>query len=134
FSGKRIPGAAEVPTLSEAGGPPLESSTWVLFMAPGGTRREIVNRLAQETARAINESDIMERFNQIGIEPVGGTPEHAATFLDAEIGKWAKVINTAGVKAGAHHARRHHAEPAGRQSGRTFQRRERPHRLRKSEP
>src|SRR5205085_1224911 len=81
FSGKRIPGAAEVPTLSEAGGPPLESSTWVLFMAPGGTRREIVNRLAQETARAINESDIMERFNQIGIEPVGGTPEHAATFL-----------------------------------------------------
>src|SRR5256714_7829226 len=99
FSGKRIPGAAEVPTMAEAGGPPLESSTWVLFMAPGGTPREIVNRLAQETAKAINESDIKERFNQIGIEPVGNAPAEATKFLDAEIAKWAKVINTAGVKA-----------------------------------
>jgi tripartite-type tricarboxylate transporter receptor subunit TctC len=98
FSAKRIPGAPEVPTLAEAGGPPLESSTWVLFMAPGATPREIVNRLAQETARAINESDIRERFNQIGIEPAGGTPEQARQFLDAEIAKWAKVITTAGVK------------------------------------
>ena len=68
-------------------------------MAPGNTPREIVNRLAQETARAINESDIKERFSQIGIEPAGGTPEQAAKFLDAEIAKWAKVITTAGVKA-----------------------------------
>jgi tripartite-type tricarboxylate transporter receptor subunit TctC len=85
--------------MAEAGGPVLESSTWVLFMAPGGTPREIVNRLAQETATAINDSDIKERFNQIGIEPGGGTPEQAARFLDAEIAKWAKVITTAGVKA-----------------------------------
>ena len=42
-----------------------------------GARRhaeEIVNRLAQETAKAINDSDIKDRFNQIGIEPVGNTP------------------------------------------------------------
>ena len=99
FSGKRIQGAPEVPTMAEAGGPPIESSTWVLFMAPGATPRAIVNRLAQETAKAINESDIKERFNQIGIEPVGDTPEQATRFLDAEIAKWAKVITTAGVKA-----------------------------------
>jgi tripartite-type tricarboxylate transporter receptor subunit TctC len=99
FSAKRIQGATEVPTMAEAGGPPLESSTWVLFMAPGNTPRDIVNRLAQETTKAINESDIKERFNQIGIEPGGGTPEQAAKFLDAEIAKWAKVITTAGVKA-----------------------------------
>jgi len=98
FSAKRIQGAPEVPTMAEAGGPPLESSTWVLFMAPGATPREIVNRLAQETAKAINQSDIKERFNQIGIEPAGGTPEQAAKFLDAEIAKWAKVITDAGVK------------------------------------
>src|SRR6185436_12702981 len=99
FSKERIQGAPEVPTMAEAGGPPIESSTWVLFMAPGGTPREIVNRLAAETAKAINESDIKERFNQIGIEPVGNSPEQAARFLDSEIAKWAKVINTAGVKA-----------------------------------
>jgi tripartite-type tricarboxylate transporter receptor subunit TctC len=99
FSGKRIQGAPEVPTVAESGGPALESSTWVLFMAPRGTSRDIVNRLAQETGKAINASEIKDRFNQIGIEPVGGTPEEAAKFLDAEIAKWARVITTAGVKA-----------------------------------
>ncbi len=99
FSGKRIQGAPEVPTMAQAGGPALESSTWVLFMAPAGTPREIVNRLSAETAKAINESDIKDRFNQIGIEPVGNNPEQAAKFLADEIAKWAKVITTAGVKA-----------------------------------
>ncbi len=99
FSAKRIPGAAEVPTMAEAGGPPLESSTWVLFLAPAGTPRDIVNRLAAETRKAINESDIKDRFNQIGIEPVGNSPEQASRFLADEIAKWAKVITTAGVKA-----------------------------------
>jgi tripartite-type tricarboxylate transporter receptor subunit TctC len=99
FSGKRIQGAPEVPTFAQAGGPPLESSTWVLFMAPGNTPPAIIDRLAQETAKAINDSDIKERFNQIGIQPVGNTPDQAAAFLGAEIGKWAKVITTAGVKA-----------------------------------
>ena len=99
FSAKRIQGAPEVPTMAEAGGPALESSTWVLFLAPAGTPREIVNRLSVEARKAINESEIKERFNQIGIEPGGGTPEQAARFLDAEIAKWAKVITTAGVKA-----------------------------------
>jgi tripartite-type tricarboxylate transporter receptor subunit TctC len=99
FSNKRVPGAAEVPTFVEAGGPPLESSTWVMFLAPAGTPREIVMRLSQETQKAINESDIKTRFSDIGIEPVGGTPEQASQFLAAEIAKWAKVITTAGVKA-----------------------------------
>src|SRR5437763_10682280 len=99
FSAKRIPGAPEVPTMAEAGGPPLESSTWVMFMAPGGTPRDIVNRLAAETAKALAEPDVRERLNQTGIEPVGNTPAQATQFLNAEIAKWAKVINTAGVKA-----------------------------------
>lgn len=99
FSARRIQGAPEVPTMAEAGGPALESSTWVLFLAPAGTPREIVNRLSAETAKAINESDIKERFSQIGIEPVGNNPEQAARFLADEIAKWAKVITAAGVKA-----------------------------------
>src|SRR2546423_5130 len=52
FSAKRIAGAPEVPTMVEAGGPPLESSTWALFHAPRGTPRQILQRLAQETGEA----------------------------------------------------------------------------------
>ena len=99
FSAKRLTAFPDVPTIAESGGPALESSTWVLFMAPGGTPKAIVDRLAAETGKAINESEIKERFTQLGIEPVGNNPDAAKKFLDTEIAKWAKVINTAGVKA-----------------------------------
>ena len=99
FSAKRVPGAQEVPTMAEAGGPPLESSTWLLFLAPAGTPREIVNRLSAETDKVLNSADIRSRFDTLGIFPGGGTPEQAAKFLNDEIGRWAKVIQTAGVKA-----------------------------------
>ena len=88
-----------VPTMAEAGGPALESSTWILFLAPAGTPREIVNRLSTEVAKALANTDVKARFDAIGIDPVGTTPEQAGKFLDAEIAKWAKVIQTAGVKA-----------------------------------
>ena len=99
FSAKRLPSAPEVPTIAEAGGPPLESSTWVLFLAPAGVPRDIVNRLNAEVAKAVNSPEIKGKFEALGIEPVGNSPEQAAKFLDDEIAKWAKVISTAGVKA-----------------------------------
>ena len=85
--------------MAEAGGPPLESSTWVMFLAPAGTPRDIVNRMSAEVAKVIAANDIKTRFESIGIIPVGNTPEQAAQFLADEITKWSKVITTAGVKA-----------------------------------
>ena len=99
FSDKRLLAYADVPTLAEAGGPALESSTWVLFMVPGATSKDIVSRLAAEAARAVREPDVQERLAQTGIDPVGNTPDQAKRFLDAEIAKWAKVIAAAGVTA-----------------------------------
>jgi len=99
FSAQRLPAYPEVPTLAESGGPALESSTWVMFMAPGSTPRDIVNRLSAEAAKALKEPDVRDKLVQSGIEPVGNTPEAARKFLDAEIAKWKKVIDTAGVKA-----------------------------------
>src|SRR5688572_20875203 len=99
FSAKRVAGATEVPTMAEAGGPSLESSTWVMFLAPAGTPRPIIDRLSQEAQKAVADKEINTRFSDIGIEPVGGTPEQTSRFLADEIAKWAKVINTAGVKA-----------------------------------
>lgn len=99
FSGKRVAGAPEVPTVAEAGGPALESSTWVLVLAPAGTPREIVNRVSSELGRILASPEMRDRLEKLGIDPVGSTPAEAARFLDEEIVKWAKVINTAGIKA-----------------------------------
>jgi tripartite-type tricarboxylate transporter receptor subunit TctC len=99
FSNKRIAGAPEVPTMPEAGGPALEASTWILFLAPAGTPQEIVNRMSAEVAKAIAAGDIKGKFEAIGIDPVGNTPQQAGMFLDDEIAKWSKVIKAAGVKA-----------------------------------
>jgi tripartite-type tricarboxylate transporter receptor subunit TctC len=98
FAAKRSPGAPEVPTVTEAGGPAIEGSTWVLFLAPAGTPREIVNRVSIETAKIVAAPEMRARFEQLGIEPIGSTPAEAGRFLDDEIAKWAKVINIAGVK------------------------------------
>jgi tripartite-type tricarboxylate transporter receptor subunit TctC len=99
FSAKRLPSAPEVPTIAESGGPALESSTWVLFLAPAGVPRDIVGRMNAEVVKAVNSPEIKAKFEALGIEPVGNSPEAAAKFLDDEIAKWAKVIGTAGVKA-----------------------------------
>ena len=99
FSAKRLPSAPEVPTIAQSGGPALESSTWVMFLAPAGVPRDIVTRVNAEVVKAMASSDIKARFEALGIDPVGNSPEAAARFLDDEIGKWAKVIGAAGVKA-----------------------------------
>ena len=99
FSANRLPAAPDVPTIAEAGGPPLQSSTWVMFLAPAGVPAAIVNRMAAETAKAVASPDIKGRFEALGIEPVGNSPDQAAKFLADEIAKWAKVITAAGVKA-----------------------------------
>jgi len=99
FSARRLASAPEVPTMSEAGGPPMESSTWLLFLAPAGTPREIVNRFSSEVAKAVNAADVKPKLEGMGIVTVGSTPEQAGKFLNDEIAKWAKVIQVAGVKA-----------------------------------
>jgi len=98
FSAKRVAGAPEVPTVGEAGGPPLEASTWVLILAPAGTPREAVSRISSELQKILASPEMRERLEKLGIDPVGSTPAEAARFLDDEIVKWAKVINTAGIK------------------------------------
>jgi len=99
FSEKRLPSAPDVPTMAEAGGPALQASTWVMFLAPAGTPREIVNKLSQAVSDAVKSPEVSGKLNDLGIIPVGNTSEQAAKFLGDEIAQWGRVISTAGVKA-----------------------------------
>ncbi len=69
-----------------------------MFLLTSGTPREVVARLSRETAKVVASPEIRARFDQMGVEPMGTTPEEAARFLETEIAKWAKVITAANVK------------------------------------
>jgi len=83
----------------QAGGPSLESSTPMMFLAPAETPPEIVNRLSAAVARAVGTTDLAGKLDALGIEPVGNTPREATRFLEDEVVKWGAVIRKAGVKA-----------------------------------
>ena len=101
LSKDRVPGVEEVPTIVEAGGPLIESATWVMFLAPAGTPKEIVDKVSAEVSRAVKDEALRKRLAEQAVIPVGATPEDTGKFLQSEINKWEKVITTAGVKPDA---------------------------------
>jgi len=94
---KRAGAAPEVPTMSEAGLPGYDTSTWGGILAPAGTPREIVNRLNAEFVKALNAPDVKTRLADGGIEIGGGTPQQFGEFIRSETVKWAKVAKEAGI-------------------------------------
>ena len=101
MSKERVRGADDVPTIVESGGPLIESSSWVMFMAPAGTPKEIVDRLAGEVGKAMQDEALRKRLADQAVIPVGATPAETVKFLQSEVEKWQKVITTAGVKIDA---------------------------------
>ena len=65
FSNKRVPGATEVPTIAEAGGPAIDGSTWVLFLTQAATPKDVVNRMSAEAAKAINSPELRAKFESL---------------------------------------------------------------------
>jgi tripartite-type tricarboxylate transporter receptor subunit TctC len=97
-SDRRLPAVAEVPTFIEQGFAGFTGSTWAGMLAPAGTPREIVRRMAEEVTRVIRSDETRARLDGMGTFAAGGTPEEFDAFIAAETAKWAKVIRDAGVK------------------------------------
>ncbi len=94
----RIQALPDVPTIHEAALPGYEATQWFGLLGPAGTPGPIVDRLYQETARAVRAADMSERFAVEGLEPAGSKPEEFAAYIRSELDKWAKVIKAAGIK------------------------------------
>jgi len=95
---KRTPAAPDIPTVAESGVPGYEVTTFYGVSAPAKTPRAIIDRLHAEIVRALNSSDLRERLQTLGADPVGNTPEQYTAFMQNEIAKWGKVIKAAGIK------------------------------------
>src|ERR1700736_1593838 len=96
-SPRRAATAMEVPTTAEEGMPDLLAENWYGMVAPAGTPPPIVTTLNRIATEAMADPTVKEKLASQGAELIGDTPEHFARFIDAEIGKWAKVIKDAGV-------------------------------------
>lgn len=88
----------DVPTLKESGFPSVVIMGWSGMLAPTGTSREIIVRLAGETTRYLLLPEQKQRLTALGAEPVQSSPEHFAAFMKAEAERWSQVIRRAGLE------------------------------------
>jgi tripartite-type tricarboxylate transporter receptor subunit TctC len=95
---RRASMAPNVPTIAEAGLPGYDIGLWFALMAPAGTPREAIDKLARATTEALAAPDVAAALAAAGVDAAPpGTPEGLARFLDAEIKKGAEVARAAGL-------------------------------------
>lgn len=97
-SAKRIPALADVPTIAEAALPGYEAINWWGVLAPAGVPKPIVATLNSRINTISRIPDFVAALAREGAEPAPVAPEEFRKFLQTEIAKWTKVIETAGVK------------------------------------
>ena len=98
-SRKRSVAAPDLPTMDESGYPGFEAVPWFGLLAPVGTPQAIIDKVHQETVRVLGQPDVRKRFEDAGLDVIGGSPAEFAEVIRSEIPYWAKIIKEAGIKA-----------------------------------
>lgn len=94
----RLPALPDVPPLAEAGVPGFNFAAWQGVIAPGRTPSIILDKLNTQLNDIVAMPDVHRRLIDLGMNPVGkGTPDQLASFLQAEIVRWAKIVKLAGI-------------------------------------
>jgi tripartite-type tricarboxylate transporter receptor subunit TctC len=95
---KRSPITPDVPTIAESGYPNFEAMVWFGQFAPANTPVDVVRKINEDTARALQSPKMRELLSAQGLEVVAGSPADFSRRVAAEIAKWRKVISEAGIK------------------------------------
>ena len=97
-SAKRSATLPDVPTIAEAGVPGYEVSPWFAVFAPAGTPAAIVNKINAALIDAMKQPDTVAKFETIGADPIGTTPQQLATHLDKELARWGALIKERNIR------------------------------------
>jgi len=94
----RSPLAPEVPTVAESGFPGFSVLTWNGLMAPAGTPKPIIDRIAAAVAAAVKDPAFSTRLKEFGADPLGDTPDEYRAMLAHDVATWAEAVDVAGAK------------------------------------
>jgi tripartite-type tricarboxylate transporter receptor subunit TctC len=97
---ERYAGMPDVPTVSETIPGFTKGASWFAMFAPAKTPRPIIDRLNGEIVKALKMPDVRARFDDVGIQPVGSTPERLAQILAADIERSGTLIRALKIEPG----------------------------------
>jgi len=90
----------DVPTIAESGVPGFEASGWYGLLAPAGTPQDVVLKLNQAISQTLNQPDVQNKLNTLGVTPTTSTPAQLGEKIDSETKKWRDVIRAAHISLG----------------------------------
>jgi tripartite-type tricarboxylate transporter receptor subunit TctC len=94
---KRNANMPDVPTTAEAGMPGLVSTGWFAMAAPPKTPLPLRDEIAKATVEVLQMPDVQQKFRNVGVEPVGGSPAETAAYIQNEARRWGEIIQKTGV-------------------------------------
>jgi tripartite-type tricarboxylate transporter receptor subunit TctC len=95
---RRASALPDVPTMAEAGIPDFDTSLWFGLLAPAGTPRPDVEKLAEAALKAMHAPAAVEALRKQSYEPLDAGPDEFTAFIRSEISRWSEVARAAGLK------------------------------------
>lgn len=92
-SGKRVHVLNEVPTFTESG-VDYDLTIWYALMAPAGTPKSIITRLARATQNIATQADYVQKLRVSGVEPVSNQPEELSALMRSDLALWQNLAKT----------------------------------------
>ena len=68
------------------------------MLAPAGTARTIIDKLNRQINASLNDASFRKRVQDLGVTPMGGTPEEVTSYIASESVRWSEVVKTAGIR------------------------------------
>lgn len=96
-AGKRTPLAPDWPALAEVL-PGYDITAWFVIVAPAGTPKDVVDKLADAALKGLAKPDVVTRLGHIGVTPAPMKPDETGAFIRAEIAKWGTLVKQAGIE------------------------------------
>jgi tripartite-type tricarboxylate transporter receptor subunit TctC len=94
---KRLPTFPDVPTVDESGLPGFFFNSWFAILAPAGTPKEIVARLNAEVVKALGDTEVRHKLEDLGFAVRGSSPEELGTMTRDQLAKYARLIKEMGI-------------------------------------